>query len=72
LPGPPEIDELTKKEEMEDKKSARRAPPSAGASFSHDAHATLGTNIGGALNRIDQRFLEFFSIKFLFSNVRFP
>jgi len=36
LPGPPEMDELTKKEEMEDKKSARRARPSAGASFSQD------------------------------------
>jgi len=30
------MDELTKKEEMEDKKSARRAPPSAGASVSQD------------------------------------
>jgi len=30
------MDELTKKEEMEDKKSARRAPLSAGASFSQD------------------------------------
>jgi len=30
------MDELAKKEEMEDKKSARRAPPSAGASFSQD------------------------------------
>jgi len=28
------MDELTKKEEMENKKSARRAPPSTGASFS--------------------------------------
>jgi len=28
--------ELTKKEEMEDMKSARRAPPSAGVSFSQD------------------------------------
>jgi len=36
LPGPPEMDELTKKEEMEDEKSARRAPPLAGASFSQD------------------------------------
>jgi len=31
------MDELAKKEEMEDKKSARRAPPSAGASFSQDS-----------------------------------
>jgi len=30
------MDELTKKQQMEDKKSARRAPPSAGASFSQD------------------------------------
>jgi len=28
------MDELAKKEEMQNKKSARRAPPSAGASFS--------------------------------------
>jgi len=35
-PGPPEMEELTKKEQMEDKKSARRAPPSAGASFFQD------------------------------------
>jgi len=31
-------------EEMEDKKSARRASPSAGAFFSQDADATLGTS----------------------------
>jgi len=30
------MDELTKKEEMEDKKSARRAPPLGRASFSQD------------------------------------
>jgi len=36
LPGPPELDELTKKEEMEDKKSARRASPPAEASFPQD------------------------------------
>jgi len=36
LPGPPEMDKVAKKEEMEDKKSARRARPSAGVSFSQD------------------------------------
>jgi len=30
------MDGLMKKKEMEDKKSTRRAPPSAGASFSQD------------------------------------
>jgi len=39
------MDELTKKEEMKDKKSARRAPPSAGypSPRTEDADATLGT-----------------------------
>jgi len=44
------MDELTKKEEMDDaRKSARRAPPSAGASFprTEDADATLGTSQKG-------------------------
>jgi len=45
LPGPPEIDELTKNEEMEDKKSTRRAPLTEG--IQQDADTTLGTSRKG-------------------------